>query len=118
MVVAALLTACAFTASASAQDAVIIEKITPTPNGKVVVFDAKGARQGEVSLDAFPPVPFPASGYNPTTRFAKVQVEGREVWVTPLQAQLSIKAQVLKECEMAKRVAGTPYTSRGANDCR
>ncbi|WP_353858742.1 hypothetical protein [Azospirillum formosense] len=118
MSVAALAALCSLAGVAAAQDRVQIEKITPGPGGKVAVFDERGAGQGEMPKDAFPPVPFDAAGYNRDTRFVKVVAGGREVWLSPFQAQVSVKAQVLNECQSAQRVAGTPYSSRGASECK
>lgn len=105
-------------AAATAQEAVRVEKILPGPGGKLIAFNEKGVSQGDIPADSLPPVPFTASAYNPKTKFVRVTAGGKEVWLSPMQAQTSVKAQVLNPCETVDRVKGTPYSSRGASDCK
>jgi hypothetical protein len=119
MIILALLAIGLSGGTAAAQEPVVVKSIKTGPNGKIAVFDGKGAKIGELAPDAFPKPPFPAAEYNPRTRYVKVTAGGQEVWLTPIQVTTSEQAGVLSACEAAERVAGagtdkgTAYTSRG-----
>lgn len=121
------------TGLSAAQDKIFVEALTPGKNGKLVVFDEKGAKVGEYASDAFETPPFPARGYDQETRKVKVMVDGREVWLSPFQVKTSEKASVLTDCQAVQRTSrnsggqenyGTragkqdqaAYSSRGVNE--
>lgn len=115
--VAALAALCSFAAAVAAQEAVQVEKIFSGPEGRVAVFNEKGVDQGELPKDAFKTLPLDAIAYNRNTGFVKVMAGEKEVWLSPFQVEVSVKAQVLTPCEAAKRVADPAYSARGAQDC-